>query len=325
MMEKRKILALFLMALTLFVVVQNAYAETIPTAVPLQPYDTNLNIYHATIGSRRQTTWLPSGQWYTNINFDPDPSNYAKVGVDGYAYLRAYSYATFWPDMHGWSNAYFHQGRVPYSGGIYEGKFKDYYTNQDVDGIKYILWDDPNFPNYKIHQEPEGKIWLIINLKITKRYVNSMNAFASVLFFALFQYEYVGGTLSEYDSPAGTNGMQALHYDIFLSRARRMFWWYSEDSPGTETTDWGDAYNKDIHVQRVVGKMNVGQTYCFILDWGFLINRAKQMFVDKFWGDTDYPPVHVNALILRWIGVSAEVIGSELEVQVDYVGFLVSE
>lgn len=301
----------------LFLTISNiAYAQIIPTGVCPIVYDSNLNIYHATSGSRRQTTPLPPGQWYTNINFDPDPSNYAIVGSGGYAYLRAYSTATFFPDMHGWSNAYFHQGRVPYSGGIYEGKFKANGYG-DVDGIRYQLWDGTN-----VKMEPTNKWWLTIRVKITKRYVNSMNAFASVLFFALFQYKYTDGTYSAYDSPPGTNIMQSLHYDIFLSRARRMLGFYSEDTPGTETTDWGDAYNSDLHVQRVVGQMNVGTWYVFTLDWGYLVNRAKIMFVETYKQNSGgVPPFQVDSLILRWLGLSAEVIGSELEVQVDYVNF----
>lgn len=302
-----------LVSMTSFI--KTVKAETLTMGWYPIPYDFNLNYPHCTSGQHRTTTPLPSGQWYTNINFDPDPSNYANI-TGGYAYLRAYSYATFWPDMHGWSNAYFHQGRVPYSGGIYEGKFKAF--DLEVDGIKYQLWNEQQTD---IYYEPEGGQWLEIRVKITKRYVNSMNAFASVLFFALFQYEFNDGTLSLYDSPPFTNDMQSLHYDIFLSRACRFFGWYWEDGEGTETTDWGDAYNGDIHVQRVVGKMNVGQWYTFKLDWGFLLNRAKIMFITTYYSYYNTYPYHVKYLILRWIGLSAEVIGSELEVQVDYIKF----
>jgi hypothetical protein len=315
---KKKLIATILLLLPIFLMVQNVYAETIPTADLPKPYDEELNIYHATIGQRRQTQPLPYGQWYTNLNFDYDSSNYAKVGVGGYAYLRAYSYATFFPDCHGWSNAYFHQGRVPYSGGIYEGKFKGYFTGV-VDGIRYQLWD-----GNQIHYELEGADFLTIRVKITKRYVNSINAFASILFFALFQYEYNDGTLSKYDYPQFTNDEQSLHYDIFLSRACRSLGWYWEDSAGTETTDWGDAYNGDLHVQRVVGQMNVGSWYTFTLDWGFLVNRAKIMLVASYMAYKEQVPTHINAIILRWIGLSAEVIGSELECIVDYIRFSTS-
>jgi hypothetical protein len=162
---------------------------------------------------------------------------------------------------------------------------------------------------------------LEIRLRITKRYVNSINAFASVLFFALFQYEDDDGCLSDYDLPAKTSDFQSLHYDIFLSRAQRFAGFYWEHNNGTENWDWGDAYNDDLHVQRVVGQMDVGQWYTFVLDWGFLINRAKEMFVEAYYHTYWVRPTFIDALILRWIGLSAEVIGSELEVEVDYIRF----
>jgi hypothetical protein len=149
-----------------------------------------------------------------------------------------------------------------------------------------------------------------------------MNAFASVLLFFLFQYKWQDGSLSPYDSPAKTGSLQSLHYDVFLSRARRMFYVYWEDEVGSEGWDWGDAYNNDIHVQYVAGKMsNVGQWYTFTLDWGFLLNKCVELTKEAIDSAGAPIPLYPSSIILRWIGFSAEVIGSELEAEVDYINF----
>jgi len=318
------LLALILMpALTNFLTT-NVYAETIPVGDMPYPYDMYLYEYHYTSGEPREPENLPSGQWYTNIDFDSDPSNYAWVGFeDTYGRLHSYSYATFYPDCHGWSNAFFHQGRPPYAGGVYEGKFRAWNNGNpiEVDGIKYQLWVD-NDPTKGMYYEPEGKYYLKIKLIIDERYVRNYFAFCSVLFFALFQYEWMDGSLSLYDAPAKTNHVQALHYDIFLSRARRTFGWYSEDEPGTEGWDWGDAYNDDLHVQYVVAKLDRYTWYTITLDWGKLINVCKALYITACINEGKSDIAHnTKSLILRYIGVSAEVIGSEIWVRVDFVKF----
>jgi len=312
-MEKKKsLMAIPLIALVIFALISEKVLATTVVNYRPEPYDEQLNIYHAHYGTSRPPQNKPAGQWYCNTNFDPDPSNYAIVGSNGLAKLRAYSTAIFIPDCHGWSNAFFHQGRIPYSGGIYEGKFKIWTPNGETvaDGIEY-----PFVTDYET-----GKHFITVRVRVTKRYVNQAFAFASVLLFFLFQYKFSDGSLSPYDSPAKTSYLQSLHYDVFLSRARRTAWIYSEDEVGVTDWDWGDAYNNDLHVQCVAGKMsNVGQWYTFTLDLGELLNKCVALTIDAF--ASNYVYTFPQSLILRYMGLSAEVIGSELEVEVDYIIF----
>lgn len=262
----------------------------------------------------RQSQTLPDGYWYPNTNFDSAwfPNNYAVVGGDGKATLRAYStYDLLWGGR-GWSNAFVHQGRVPYAGGIYEGHFKAGPSANgavSVDGIRYDMSTT----------EPTGKHYIVIKAKLLTDTLDKWNSNNGLLVAFLFQYEFQNGMLSAYDSPPATNNMQSLHVDLFIHRTSKVLNNYRVWSPGWYYT-LGDKYNADIHLQRVYnGKMNVGQYYTFVIDYGEFINGIKSN-VAQITATNNLP--RPQALILRYIQVSAETIGGEILAEIDSVDFV---
>ena len=266
---------------------------------------------------------LPDGSWYPNLGFDADwfGMNFAgyDLGFGGVPYgtvsLNAYSnYDLFWGGR-GWSNAFIHQGRPPYVGGVYEGHFKAGSSAGvaiPVDGIRY----DMNT------QEPTGKYYLYITATLNVDSLYKWQSSNGLLVALLFQYEFQDGSLSLYDSPANTNNYQSLHFDIFLHRSGKIanipYYW----SSGSWSNTLGDAYNGDRHVQYIYnGRMNIGQTYTFAIDLGDTINHLKSYF----------PPVNAmdglptaRAIILRYIQVSAETCGGHIGATIDNVEFIVN-
>lgn len=264
----------------------------------------------------------PSGHWYPGFGFDPDPSNYVRMR-DGAVTLHAYSYAIMFPSCYGWSNSFVSQGRPAYAK-VQWGYFLGSNSTADLAvPVEYI-----KIPMNE--SVPENELYLVIRARIDERYVFQINSFASLLIAFLFQVEYrniLNGTivLSDYDGSAfnGAYWDNALHYDVFLSRVYRTLGIYIEDSPGTITqTPTGDAYNDDCHLQYVVGRMEIGEWKTFILDYGHLMNVLR----DKYYYVTHHPtgaylwePIN---LYLRWIQISAEVIGAKLTATIDYMQFI---
>lgn len=283
-------------------------------------YDPDFNTYNSNcwqvgiIGSYpRQSQNLPEGYWYPNTAFDSAwfPNNYAVVGSDGKAILRAYStYDLLWGGR-GWSNAFVHQGRPLYAGGVYEGRFKAGSSSGSaipVDGIRYALNT----------QEPTGKTYITIKAKLTQNNLNCWQSNNGLLIAFVFQYEFQNGTLSLYDSPAFTNNKQSLHVDLFIHRDFKLF-----NIPGSMPVGWsfteGDAYNSDAHMQYVYNShMDVGQWYTFTIDYGDFINQVKaraMTWLPQYYGFTP------SAIILRYIQISAETIGGEIGAEIDYLTF----
>lgn len=139
-----------------------APALTPVSAAPTVPSTNNyIFVYDPQITTRNDNYWqvgyigskprpnqnLPDGYWYPNTAFDSAwfDNTYAYVGApQGYsatATLRAKStYDLLWGGR-GWSNAFIHQGRPPYAGGVYEGHFKAGSTSGSaipVDGIRHM-------------------------------------------------------------------------------------------------------------------------------------------------------------------------------------------
>ncbi|MBC7113229.1 MAG: hypothetical protein H5T34_04315 [Candidatus Methanomethyliales bacterium] len=262
----------------------------------------------------RQSQNLPEGYWYPNTAFDSAwfPNNYAIVGGDGKVTLRAYStYDLLWGGR-GWSNAFVHQGRIPYAGGIYEGRFKAGSSSASavpVDGIRYDMTT----------LEPTGKHYLVVKARLVTDTLDKWNSNNGLLIAFLFQYEFLNGALSSYDSPAGTNNMQSLHVDLFIHRTYKLGNIPFVYSPGWYYT-LGDKYNADIHLQRVYnGKMEVGQDYTFVIDFGDFINGIKTNLASICASEGLPRP---QALILRYIQVSAETIGGEIQAEIDSVNFV---
>jgi len=283
-------------------------------------YDPQITTRHPSyyyVGSNpRPSQNLPDGYWYPNVNFDSSwfGVNYAFIGSDGKAYLKAYSNYDLWWGGRGWSNSFVHQGRPPYAGGVYEGHFKAGPAAGSaipVDGIRF----DMNT------QEPTGKYYIRIKATLTKDTLDKWFSSNGLLIGLLFQYEFQDGSLSLYDAPAKTNNYQSLHLDIFIHRSVKTlnipYYW----SPGWYNT-LGDAYNGDRHVQYVYNsRMVVGQTYTFVIDLGDTINHLKSYF----------PPINyldglptARAIILRYIQVSAETCGGEIEANIDDIEFFVT-
>jgi len=263
---------------------------------------------------------LPDGSWYPNLGFDADwfGMNFAgyDLGFGGVPYgtvsLNAYSnYDLFWGGR-GWSNAFIHQGRPPYVGGVYEGHFKAGSSAGvaiPVDGIRY----DMNT------QEPTGKHYIVIRAKLLTDRLDRWNSNNGLLIAFLFQYEFLNGMLSAYDSPPATNNMQSLHVDLFIHRTYKFANIYNVFSPGWSYT-LGDKYNADIHLQRVYnGKMDVGQYYTFVIDFGEFMNGVKSNTA-LITATNNLP--RPQALILRYIQVSAEVIGGEILAEIDFLDFV---
>lgn len=79
----------------------------------------------------------------------------------------------------------------------------------------------------------------------------------------------------------------------------------------------GDAYNGDIHLQYVYNShMNVGQWYTFTIDYGDFINHVK---ANANGISNDQFGVPLSALILKYVQVSAETIGGNIEAVIDHV------
>lgn len=257
---------------------------------------------------------LPEGYWYPNTAFDSAwfPNNYAIVTGNGSAILRAYSTYDMWWGGRGWSNAFVHQGSPPYSGGVYEGRFKAGPAASSaipVDGIRYDMNTN----------EPVGKHYLVVRAKLLTDTLDKWNSNNGLLVAFLFQYEFPNGMVSAYDSPAATNNMQSLHVDLFLHRTYKALNVYRVWSPGWYYT-LGDKYNADIHLQRVYnGKMDVGQYYTFVIDYGEFINGVKSNTA-LITATNNLP--RPQALILRYIQVSAETIGGEILAEIDSVNFV---
>lgn len=264
----------------------------------------------------RQSQNLPEGYWYPNTAFDSAwfPNNYAIVGSNGKAILHAYStYDLTWGGR-GWSNAFVHQGRPLYAGGVYEGRFKAGSSSGSavpVDGIRYAINT----------QEPTGKNYLVISAKLTQNDLNCWQSNNGLLICFAFQYEFQDGTLSLYDSPPFTNDRQSLHVDLFIHRDVK-----TANIPWSLPVGWyfthGDQYNGDAHLQYVYNShMNVGQSYTFVIDFGQFMNDVKTQVQKNLPEEYGFLP---SAIILRYIQVSAETIGGEIGAEIDYVGFTTS-
>ncbi|MBC7120975.1 MAG: hypothetical protein H5T33_05275 [Candidatus Methanosuratus sp.] len=284
------------------------------------PYDPELSTYHpdywqvGLIGPYpRASQNLPDGYWYPNTAFDSAwfPNNYAVLN-GGTATLRAFSDYDMWWGGRGWANAFVHQGRIPYAGGIYEGHFKAGASPGSaipVDGIRYSMYTT----------EPTGKHYLEIRARVTTDNLNRWQSNNGLLVAFLFQYEFLDGSLSAYDSPAFTNNMQNLHVDLFIHRTYKFANIPSAWVPGWYYT-LGDRYNADIHLQRVYnGKMDVGQYYTFIIDYGDFINGIKG-HLGEIVASNNLP--RPRAIILRYIQVSAETCGGEIAAEIDYIRFV---
>ena len=262
---------------------------------------------------------LPDGSWYPNLNFDADWFGTNFAGYDlgngkvpqGTVTLSAYSYYDMFWNGRGWSNAFIHQGRPPYAGGVYEGHFKagTRYDNAiPVDGIIY----DTRVA------EPVGKHYLYIGAKLNYDEFYYGDASNGLLVCFIFQYKFSDGSLSLYDAPADTNNMQSLHVDVFLHR-RGQASYIPIPYPQWEAT-LGDAYNLDIHLQYVHNyQMNVGQWYYFTIDYGKLLNEIKGRLALVC---SNYGLPFPDAIILRYIQISAETCGGHISATIDYCSFV---
>lgn len=276
-------------------------------------YDPTYSIWNC---PKRASLSRPSGKWYANGNFDCDwyCYNYANIiSTPGIGCLFASSTDDFiLKGKRGWSNSFLHQGRPVYAGGIYEGKFKAGQSLADateVDGIRYEYGTS----------EPTNTHFLRAKVNISERYLDAANSFASVLVGALFQYVWPDESLSLYDSPPQTNYVQSLHFDAFLSRTYKILGFYGEDNPGATFNTWGDAYNNDLHVQYVAGKIStLGQYQEIVADWGMLMNHLKYTSSTVF---AEHGLPSPKAIILRYLQLSAETVGGRIAVTADYVKF----
>lgn len=317
-LEKSQMLILPLMVAVSIIV--SSFAPAV-LAAPTVPSTNNYPYtYDPFFNTRNSNCWqagpnprspqnLPEGYWYPNVNFDSAwfGQNYARVQGDGKAYLYSVStYDLLWGGR-GWSNSFVHQGRVPYAGGIYEGRFKAGSTSGSaipVDGIRY----DMNM------QEPVGKHYLIITARLTQDDLNCWQSNNGLLVSFLFQYEFPGGILSAYDSTPGTNNMQSLHVDVFIHRVAK-FANIRFPLPTGWSYTLGDKYNADIHMQYVYNsEMQIGQWYTFYIDYGGLLNQIKSYLYSICDGEGLPRP---QAIILRYIQVSAETIGGAIGAEID--------
>lgn len=319
MIQKREAVAAFLallIAVSVLAQMPAARAVTVPSPAYLlfsddPDFDSkNPNCWYVG-GAPRASAGMPEGYWYPNLGFDAAwfGQNYAKVPADGKGYLYAASSYDMWWGGRGWSNSFLHQGRPPYTS-VNEGKFLVNYSNQYayVDGIRFDMFT----------QEPIGKHYLVVRAKVTQDVLDKWNSNNGLLVAFLFQYEYLGGTLSAYDSPAFTNNMQCLHFDVFFHRTYKTL-----NIPFSWGQGWyytlGDKYNADIHLQYVHnGKMDVGEWYTFYIDFGALMNGVKQN-LDLITTTNNLP--RCQAIILRYIQVSTETIGGQIGAEIDYVDF----
>lgn len=166
--------------------------------------------------------------------------------------------------------------------------------------------------------EPTGKYFVKIKLFMTKNDLNCWQSNNGILLAFLFQYEWQNGSLSLYDAPAFTNGLQSLHFDMFFHRDFK-----TANIPMSFPVGWsytiGDCYNGDIHLQYVYNShMNLNTWYEFTVDLGSVINQVKQTTNGL---TTYYYGIQPSALILRYVQVSAETCGGEIGVIVDDVQF----
>lgn len=297
-------------------------APTVPSAnnYPFT-YDPSFNTLNSNcwiVGANgRASQNLPDGYWYPNTAFDSSwfGQNYAYISSYGYASLFAYStYDLLWGGR-GWSNSFVHQGRPVYAGGVYEGHFKAGSTSGTaipVDGIIYNMGT----------QEPTNKEYFYITARVTQDDLNCWQSCNGLLISFLFQYVMPDGSLSFYDSPAATNNMQSLHFDLFIHRdfkfANIRFVYPSNSWSYT----LGDKYNADIHMQYVYnGEMTLGQNYTFVIDFGAIMNQLKSHLAIVI-GTNNLP--QPQSIILRYTQVSAETIGGILAAQVYDYGFYVT-
>lgn len=259
---------------------------------------------------------LPSGYWYPNVDFDSSwfGANYALIDfANSKVILYAKSnYDLLWGGR-GWSNSFVHQGSPPYSGGVYEGRFKAGSNPNNaiaVDGIKYDVST----------AEPEGKHYIHIKARLLIDNLNYWFSNNGLLISFIFQYEFYDGTLSEYDAPPFTNHYQSCHFDVFIHRTFKL-----ANIPGSFPSDsWyhtlGDAYNGDLHVHYVYnGKMEVGQWYDFYIDFGKIMNTFKNNVLTECIGYNLPLPKY---LILKYIQISAETIGGEILAEIDVCEFI---
>lgn len=329
-LEKLKV---SMLVLALLIVVTSTALTPAVSAAPTVPSTNNYPyVYDPDFNSRNPDYWqvglvgsyprqsqnLPEGYWYPNTAFDSAwfENNYAVIGTpvgnSGTVTLRAHSeYDLTWGGR-GWSNAFVHQGSPVYTN-VYEGRFKAGSTPSSaitVDGIKYNLFTT----------EPTNKHYIHIKAILSRDDLNYWQSNNGLLICFIFQYEYPDGSLSLYNYPANTNHYQSVHFDIFIHRTFKLANIPFSYPSGTWYNTLGDAYNGDLHEQYVYnGKMNVGQWYDFYIDFGDAINKLKY----RVYNDCiDFGlPIPQN-LILKYIQISAETIGGDIEAVIDTFEFI---